>query len=132
MPDMCRDAASCRNRSSDPHRRVSEVFVRVALDHPLPTLFDYRCDTPERVAPGMLLSVPFGKRHVVGLVCEVTAHSDVPVDRLRAVSNVCTACPPVSAETSRLPSGAKARALTSPVCPRNARPDHAPPVGAQR
>ncbi|NPT40835.1 primosomal protein N', partial [Paraburkholderia sp. 1N] len=74
------------------------MFVRVALDHPLPTLFDYRCDTPERVAPGMLVSVPFGKRHVVGLVCEVTTHSDVPADRLRAVSHVCTACPPVSAE----------------------------------
>jgi primosomal protein N' (replication factor Y) len=81
---------------------VNEVFVRVALDHPLPTLFDYRCDTPEPAAPGMLVSVPFGKRHVVGLVCEVTTHSDVPAERLRSVSSVCTACPPVSAEWLRL------------------------------
>ncbi len=50
----------------------------------------------------MLVSVPFGKRHVVGLVCEVTTHSDVPPDRLRSVSSICTACPPVSAEWLRL------------------------------
>ncbi len=92
------DAASCRAGASASACRVSDVFVRVALDHPLPTLFDYRCDTPELAEPGMLVSVPFGKRHVVGLVCEVTAHSDVPADRLRAVSAVCAACPPVSAE----------------------------------
>ncbi|MDI7066435.1 hypothetical protein QMO17_34955, partial [Klebsiella pneumoniae] len=30
--------------------------------------------------------------------CEVTTHSDVPAERLRAVSAVCAACPPVSAE----------------------------------
>ncbi|NKJ49417.1 primosomal protein N', partial [Burkholderia sp. SG-MS1] len=81
---------------------MSEVFVRVALDHPLPTLFDYRYDASEPVAPGMLISVPFGKRHVVGLVCEVTAHSDVPENRLRSVSSLCTACPPLSAEWLRL------------------------------
>ena len=77
---------------------MTDVFVRVALDHPLPTLFDYRCDLPEPAVPGMLVNVPFGKRHMVGLVCEVTAHSEVPADRLRAVHSVCTACPPVSAE----------------------------------
>ena len=76
---------------------MSEVFVRVALDHPLPTLFDYRCDTSEAATVGSLVSVPFGKRHVVGLVCEVAAHSDVPAERLRNVDKVCTTCPPMSA-----------------------------------
>jgi primosomal protein N' (replication factor Y) len=75
---------------------VSPVFVRVALDHPLPTLFDYRCDAAEPPRPGTLVSVPFGKRQVVGLICEVTAHSDVPADRLRAVDALCEACPPLS------------------------------------
>ncbi len=74
------------------------MFVRVALDHPLPTLFDYRCGTSAQPAPGMLVQVPFGKRHVVGLVCEVTAHSEVPPERLREVDALCTACPPLSAE----------------------------------
>ncbi|SDF89619.1 replication restart DNA helicase PriA [Paraburkholderia phenazinium] len=77
---------------------VSSVFVRVALDHPLPTLFDYRCDAAEPPRPGTLVAVPFGRRQVVGLVCEVTAHSDVPANKLRAVDSICEACPPLSAE----------------------------------
>lgn len=77
---------------------MSEAFVRVALDHPLPTLFDYRCDSSQSPVPGTLVSVPFGKRDVVGLVCEVTGHSEVPADRLRSVNGVCTGCPPLSAE----------------------------------
>ena len=48
--------------------------------------------------PGTLVSVPFGRRQVVGLVCEVTAHSDVPADKLRALDSICDACPPLSAE----------------------------------
>ncbi|HEY2000194.1 primosomal protein N' [Paraburkholderia sp.] len=77
---------------------MSHVFLRVALDHPLPTLFDYRCDAAEPPGPGALVSVPFGKRQVVGLVCEVTAHSDVPADRLRSADGICHACPPLSAQ----------------------------------
>ncbi|MFP3786962.1 hypothetical protein, partial [Burkholderia sp. SIMBA_024] len=67
---------------------TTAVFVRVALDHPLPTLFDYRWNMSTAAVPGTLVSVPFGKRDVVGLVCEVTAHSEVPADRLRAVNGV--------------------------------------------
>jgi primosomal protein N' (replication factor Y) len=75
---------------------LTGTYVRVALDHPLPTLFDYRCDASLAPAPGLLVSVPFGKRTVVGLVMEVTAHSDVPADRLKSVESVCNACPPLS------------------------------------
>ncbi|MEX3824972.1 DEAD/DEAH box helicase, partial [Paraburkholderia sp. BR14262] len=48
--------------------------------------------------PGMLVRVPFGRRDVVGLICEVTTHSDVPANKLRDVSAVCAACPPLSAQ----------------------------------
>ena len=84
------------NRYPEPD--LSHLFVRVALDHPLPTLFDYRCDATEPPQPGTLVSVPFGRRQVVGLVCEVIAHSDVPADKLRALDSICDACPPLSAE----------------------------------
>ncbi|WP_205962524.1 primosomal protein N' [Paraburkholderia phosphatilytica] len=80
---------------------MTDLFVRVALDHPLPTLFDYRYDRDALGAepqPGMLVSVPFGRRNAVGLICEVTVHSDVPDDRLKPVSVVCTTCPPLSPE----------------------------------
>lgn len=76
---------------------MSETFVRVALDHPLPTLFDYRCDAQAPV-PGTLVAVPFGKRSVVGLVVEVSAHTEVPADRVRTIEAACSACAPLSAE----------------------------------
>ncbi|MFW2470450.1 primosomal protein N', partial [Burkholderia pseudomallei] len=75
---------------------MADAFVRVALDHPLPTLFDYRYRGDMPAAPGMLVQVPFGRRSVVGLVCEVTAHTDVPAAKLKAVDAVCTELPPLS------------------------------------
>jgi primosomal protein N' (replication factor Y) (superfamily II helicase) len=76
---------------------VTTRFVRVALDHPQQALYDYRY--PEHAPepqPGMLVRVPFGRRDVVGLVCEVSAHSEVPPEKLRDVGAVCAACPPLS------------------------------------
>ena len=71
------------------------TYLRVALDHPLATLFDYRCDVQPAPEPGTLVQVPFGKRQVVGLVCEVTTHTDVPPSRLRAIDAICTELPPL-------------------------------------
>jgi len=78
---------------------VTAGFVRVALDHPLSTLYDYRYPASAPAPqPGMLVRVPFGRRDVVGLVCEVSPHSEVPADKLRDVSVVCASCPPLSAQ----------------------------------
>ncbi|MDR5752085.1 MULTISPECIES: primosomal protein N' [unclassified Caballeronia] len=77
---------------------MSAVFVRVALDHPLPTLFDYRYDLAPEPAPGLLVRVPFGRRDVVGMICEVTAQSDVPAEKLRAVDAICDVCAPLADE----------------------------------
>ncbi|KVA09102.1 primosomal protein N' [Burkholderia ubonensis] len=74
------------------------TYLRVALDHPLATLFDYRCDVQPAPGPGTLVQVPFGKRQAVGLVCEVTTHTDVPPSRLRAVDAICADLPPLSAD----------------------------------
>ncbi|RDU98472.1 primosomal protein N' [Trinickia dinghuensis] len=82
---------------------MSGAFVRVALDSPLPTLFDYRCDSPPP-SPGTLVAVPFGKRTIVGLIVEVSAHSDVPAERVRSVEAVCSACAPLSSEWLELVS----------------------------
>ncbi|WP_321891609.1 primosomal protein N' [Burkholderia cenocepacia] len=75
---------------------MSGTYLRVALDHPLATLFDYRCDAQPAPVPGTLVQVPFGKRQAVGLVCEVTTHTDVPPSRLRAVDAICADLPPLS------------------------------------
>ncbi len=70
--------------------------MRVALDHPLPTLFDYRCTLEPAPQVGQMVQVPFGKRSLAGLVCEVVECSDVPPERLRDVQAVCADCPPLS------------------------------------
>ena len=74
------------------------VFVRVALDHPLPTLFDYRYDLAATPLPGMLVRIPFGRRDAVGLICEVTDHTDVPADKLREVAAICSTLAPLADE----------------------------------
>lgn len=74
------------------------VFVRVALDHPLPTLFDYRYDLAPMPLPGMLVRIPFGRRDAVGLICEVTDHTDVPTDKLRDVAAICSTLAPLADE----------------------------------
>ncbi|WP_186266786.1 primosomal protein N' [Burkholderia gladioli] len=74
------------------------LYVRVALDHPLATLFDYRYRgaLPPRV--GMLVQVPFGKRLAVGLICEVATHTEVPENRLREVAAICAELPPLAGD----------------------------------
>jgi primosomal protein N' (replication factor Y) len=77
---------------------VSNIFVRVALDHPLPTLFDYLYGLEFAPLPGMLVQVPFGRRDVVGMIVEVTTETLVPADKLRAVTSACSALTPLADE----------------------------------
>ncbi|WP_179403349.1 primosomal protein N' [Burkholderia guangdongensis] len=84
---------------------MDRTYLRVALDHPLATLFDYRYDAPQPApAPGTLVQVPFGRRLAVGLVCEVATHTDVPAERLRAVEAICADLPPLSRDWLELVS----------------------------
>ncbi|MCG1046013.1 primosomal protein N' [Mycetohabitans rhizoxinica] len=77
-------------------------YVRVALDHPLSALYDYRWTLPSQPLPGMLVQVPFGRRQIVGLVIEVADATDVPEDRLRDVQSACIDCPPLDANWLQL------------------------------
>ncbi|CCD40477.1 Helicase PriA essential for oriC/DnaA-independent DNA replication [Candidatus Paraburkholderia kirkii UZHbot1] len=75
---------------------MTDTFVRIAVDQPMPVLFDYRYALPEPPAVGALVLVPFGRREVVGLICEVTSATDVPAGKLRNVKAICSACAPLS------------------------------------
>ncbi len=77
---------------------MSRLIVRVALDQPIPTLFDYLCTILPAPQPGQLVSVPFGRRSLVGLVCEVVEHSDIPTERLRTLEAIWADCPPLSTQ----------------------------------
>jgi primosomal protein N' (replication factor Y) len=66
---------------------MNPAVLRVALDTPLRRLFDYLPPaTP--VAAGQRVRVPFGRQQLVGLVMEVAATSDLPVNRLKTVLEV--------------------------------------------
>ncbi|TXT26919.1 MAG: primosomal protein N' (replication factor Y) (superfamily II helicase), partial [Gallionellaceae bacterium] len=70
-------------------------IARIALDVPLPTLFDY---TAENVAVGQRVLVPFGRKQVVGVVMECAADSDLAAERVKPVTRVLDDAPPLPAE----------------------------------
>ncbi|WP_224788926.1 primosomal protein N' [Pandoraea terrae] len=74
--------------------------MRVALDTPLPTLFDYLI--AQAVVPGQLVQVPFGRRQVVGIAWELTQRSEIDPAKLRPVTAVWHELPPLNDEWRRL------------------------------
>lgn len=71
-------------------------IVRVALDVPLSTLFDYTVE--DDVAVGQRVIVPFGRRQMAGVVMEVAAASGMAPERIRQVKQVLRDSAPLSAE----------------------------------
>src|SRR2546422_3161689 len=65
-----------------------EMFDRVALDVPLPKMFDYRAEDATRADIGCRVLVPFGKKRLVGLIVELATESEVPASRLRAAERI--------------------------------------------
>ena len=70
-------------------------IVRVALDVPLPTLFDYT--VAENIVIGQRVIVPFGRRQLVGVVMDCVAATDVSPERIKPVTQVLHDSAPLSA-----------------------------------
>ena len=62
--------------------------ARVALDVPLPRLFDYALAAGVSVARGDRVTVPLGHRRQTGIVVEAEIESEVALDRLKAIAEV--------------------------------------------
>ncbi len=75
-------------------------IARIALDVPIPTLFDYEVDEP--VSIGQRVLVEFRRREQVGVVMEVAGKSDVPQDRIKQVIRVLKDGEPLSANLLKL------------------------------
>ena len=73
------------------------TIVRVALDIPLATLFDYTVAEGVAVQVGQRVVVPFGTRQRVGVILECTQSSELPVARLKQLLRVLQDCAPLSA-----------------------------------
>jgi len=84
---------------------VKQVYLRVALDTPLDSTFDYRWVAQEEggasvVLPqvGQLVALPFGRQEVVGLIMDVVTETDVPPAKLRDAIAVRHELPPMNRE----------------------------------
>jgi primosomal protein N' (replication factor Y) len=73
-------------------------IVRVALDVPLSTLFDYTVAEGIAVETGSRVIVPFGRRQMVGVVMGCVATTDVPPERIKPVVQVLRDSAPLSAQ----------------------------------
>jgi len=73
-------------------------IVRVALDIPLSTLFDYTVAEGIAIAIGQRVIVPFGRRQMVGVVMECVATTDMAPERIKPVKQVLHDSAPLSVE----------------------------------
>jgi primosomal protein N' (replication factor Y) len=90
----------CYNGPS-PRSDDSMNILRVALDVPLATLFDY-LDGGSAVQPGQRVLVPFGRRQVIGIVIARSDTSDFDLARLKPVVRAFEEEPPLPPETLKL------------------------------
>lgn len=75
--------------------------LKVALDVPLDTLFDY-LDGGSGAAVGQRVIVSFGPRKQVGIVAAISDSSDLPLEKLKPILQAFTDEPPLDAELFRL------------------------------
>ena len=77
-------------------------IVRVALDIPLATLFDYTVGEAMEVVVGQRVLVPFGRRQLVGVVMACVSDTEVDAQRIKPVTRTLDDCAPLSSELLRL------------------------------
>lgn len=64
------------------------TIVRVALDVPLPRLFDYRAESAVVGDVGRRIRVPFGNGQKIGLIVELALQSDQPASKLKSAFEI--------------------------------------------
>src|SRR5258708_3201343 len=74
------------------------IILRVALDVPLPKLFDDRSEDATRADIGCRVLVPSGKKRLVGLIWDVATKSKVTDSGLRSVEKIVRETAPLRGE----------------------------------
>ena len=72
--------------------------MRVALDVPLPRLFDYALPEGASVASGDRVTVQLGRRNHTGVVIDAESASELAFDRLKTIVDVRSDAPRLPAE----------------------------------
>ena len=83
-------------------RYAGMTILRVALDVPVATLFDYSAPDATAADIGRRVVVPFGNRQAVGIIVEVADSSEVPAARLKSALRVLRDLPPLAGEDLQL------------------------------
>ncbi len=73
-------------------------IIRVALDVPLPRLFDYRADDAAASDVGRRVFVPFGSGRKLGVIVAVAETSEQPDDKLKPAEAILRDMPPLPAD----------------------------------
>ena len=68
-------------------------ILRVALDVPIPRLFDYLCPVDQAVEPGARVVVPFGPRRLIGIVVDQAEDTVVDPAKVKGVELVLEDAP---------------------------------------
>jgi primosomal protein N' (replication factor Y) len=71
-------------------------IIRVAIDVPVATLFDYRADDASAGDIGCRVLVPFGKKTVVGVIIGISAASGIPASRLKQAARILRGEPAIA------------------------------------
>ena len=74
------------------------AILRVALDVPLPRLFDYAAADASPSDVGRRVAVPFGRRTLVGVIIEVAGESALAPEKLRPAGPIFDDMPALPAE----------------------------------
>jgi len=64
-----------------------QKFLKVAIDVPLNKLFDY-LPNKESFSIGQYVTIPFGRRKMIGVICEISLNSDIHPSKLKSVIKV--------------------------------------------
>ena len=74
------------------------TILRVALDVPLPRLFDYAAADASASDVGRRVAVPFGRRTLAGIIIEVATETAVAPEKLRPAGAILDDMPPLPGE----------------------------------
>jgi primosomal protein N' (replication factor Y) len=72
-------------------------IIRVALNVPVDTLFDYQADDAGQHDIGLRACVPFGKKRVTGIIVNVDSETQVPAEKLKSTDCIFREIEPLPA-----------------------------------
>lgn len=71
------------------------AIIRVALDVPVDSLFDYIAPNATLVDVGSFVRVPFGKKFMIGIIMAISDDAKVPYDKLKQAENILRDIPSI-------------------------------------